>query len=411
MGRKKLCIFFVAALVIMGLTGSSVYAGSYTVAGNELNLLGYITQNVSYGVHKDYNTEHGFNGLLTNIFIEADYRFADTAKFYVSGLYTADWIYAVKREDAAWNHKLFNQSAWHGNKLYMDIKYWQLLKEAHITWNPQNFLFRFGKQIVVWGEMDAFRLMDQINPLDSRRGFADVEFETSVIPIWLAVGEYQPKVNTSWLTDLVFQFVFNPNVTFIPDQNPTTGNDLAGIWAVQAYAGPLHVGSQTLFIDRPKAFSDDGFSYAFRIKGNILGSAISLNYYYGREKDPATIRVGITPFTIASDGIPILHFSPAGLLPAFSFCGCHILPRHPFPAGNALGGVAPLVRLESIYAFSNTFAVMNPVTNFPRFIHSDDFRFGHWRRLEGEDPRAESKGILHDHPPNSTIGESCLTRP
>ena len=47
------------------------------------------------------------------------------------------------------------------------MTYWQLLKEVHLTWTPKNFNFRVGKQIVVWGETDGFRLMDQINPLDT----------------------------------------------------------------------------------------------------------------------------------------------------------------------------------------------------------------------------------------------------
>jgi hypothetical protein len=45
-------------------------------------------------------------------------------------------------------------------------------KYANIgTWTPGDFLFRVRKQIVRWGETDGFRLMDQINPLDQRRGF------------------------------------------------------------------------------------------------------------------------------------------------------------------------------------------------------------------------------------------------
>ncbi len=32
------------------------------------------------------------------------------------------------------------------------------------------FYFRVGKQIVQWGETDGFLLMNQINPIDQRRG-------------------------------------------------------------------------------------------------------------------------------------------------------------------------------------------------------------------------------------------------
>jgi hypothetical protein len=89
-------------------------------------------------------------------------------------------------------------------------------------------MVRAGKQIVVWGETDGFRLMDQINPLDQRRGFADVEFESTIIPIWLMRLNYSPKLNSDWLLDLGFEFTFNPNAEFIPNQDILPGNDMEG---------------------------------------------------------------------------------------------------------------------------------------------------------------------------------------
>lgn len=55
--------------------------------------------------------------------------------------------------------------------------------------------------------MDGIRLMDQINPLDQRRGFADVEFETTIIPIWLVRANYSLPVHSRWLQNLGFEFV------------------------------------------------------------------------------------------------------------------------------------------------------------------------------------------------------------
>ena len=63
--------------------------------------------------------------------------------------------------------------------------------------------------------------MDQINPIDQRRGFTDVEFENTIIPIWLIKGEYYPKMNLGWLQDLGFELTMNPNVTFIPRPDDT----------------------------------------------------------------------------------------------------------------------------------------------------------------------------------------------
>jgi hypothetical protein len=384
MKNKGLYFICLLAALTIGFTCSSALAKSYDFGnGQELTVMGYMTQSAQYGLHEDYNTERGFNQLLTNVLAEADYRFADTAKFFVSGMFSADWIYDVKRSDSSWNRKRFDKSRVSGNSLYMDNEYWQLLKEAHITWNPGNFLFRFGKQVVAWGEMDGIRLMDQINPQGNQRGFADVEFENSIIPIWLARAEYNPKINSTWLTDLNLQFVFNPNVTFIPNQNLTTGNDAGGIWAPQAYAkspffplGSAHIGKQTFEIDRPKNLDPEGFGYAFRINGNVLGGAMSLNYFYGREKDPASYVTGAGISGPASDGRLILNPVQKGFYPLFRFVGGTYSRDIPFLRSGALGGVAPTLRIESIYAFNNTFGVANPVTQAGRFIHSDEFRFG-----------------------------------
>jgi hypothetical protein len=377
MRKKGIYFLCLLAVLAIGFTSSSALAKSYDFGcGQELSIMGYVTQNAQYGIRNDYNTEHGFNQLLTSVLGEADYRFADTAKFYVSGMFTADWIYDVKNHDSSWNDKMFNQSRVHGNSLYMDNEYWQLLKEAHITWNPGPFFFRFGKQIVVWGETIGFRLMDQINPQDNSRGVGDVEFETSIIPIWLARAEYNPKVSTTWLTDVNLQFVFNPNVTFIPNQGTAaTGNDAAGIWAPQVnvnvpFLGLSHIGSSTRDIDRPGDLSSDGFDYAFKVSGNVLGGAASLNYYYGHEKDPVAIVGPGGGLSFASDGRPILNGDWKGFYPLFRFVGATYAHDLSFMRFSAVGGVAPILRVESIYAFQNTFGMDNGT-----FIHSDEFRF------------------------------------
>ena len=159
--------------------------------GKPLTLLGYATQGagVSLMTKDYYDTERGLQTALMNLFMEADYKAFDTLKFYTSAKLTTDWTYQIKANDASWHDKEFNKSK---NHLNVDSNYWQILNEAHMTLSPGNFLFRLGKQIVSWGEMDGFRVMDQINPLDSRRGFGDVEFENTIIPIWLLRSRILP---------------------------------------------------------------------------------------------------------------------------------------------------------------------------------------------------------------------------
>ena len=150
-----------------------------------------------------------------------------------------------------------------------------------------------GKQILSWGEMDGFRIMDQINPLDGRRGMADVEFENTLIPIWLVKSEWYPKTNISFLQDLALEFTWNPNVTFIGDQNVLFGNDDGGIWnPFVRFPDPTAPGGEVIFgsaiynPNKPANWSSNGYEYAFRAKGVVNDFIVTLNYFYGLDNSP-----------------------------------------------------------------------------------------------------------------------------
>jgi hypothetical protein len=286
---------------------------------------------------------------------------------------TVDWAYQLNADRDSWHDKLFAKSK---DRLNVDDADWQLLKEARVTWSPSDFMFRVGKQIVAWGETDGFRLMDQINPLDQRRGFADVEFETTLIPIWLVRADYYPKIKSNWLQDLGFEFIFNPNAEFIPDQGIQPGNDVGGIWAPNVLIpgpfpfGEAHLGSTFNDIKKPKLWNHEGYEYAFRIKANLLGSLITLNYFYGLDNSPVTLSAPLPPrIGVASDGRLIIHPFLTGKYPLFRFVGATFSRDVTSLRASVLGDVAPVVRVETFYAFSDTFA-----TNLNRFVNLDEFR-------------------------------------
>ena len=128
--------------------------------------------------------------------------------------------------------------------MYLDKEWWQVVKEAHVTWSPGNFMFRLGKQIVSWGEMDATPVSNQINPLDKSRGISDVEFETQIIPIPLLRVEYYPEIYAGPFSDVTVQFVFNPNAEFIPHKQFSSGNDVYGVSAVNMLMLGMRVGKE-----------------------------------------------------------------------------------------------------------------------------------------------------------------------
>lgn len=372
---RQVLIILLTVLSILCLTAFPARAEEYIVFERPLNLLGYVTQGGAFTLSdkNKYDTEKGLQSALMNLFVEGDYKISNELKFYGSSMLTVDWAYQLNANRESWHEKLFSRSK---DRLNVDAKYWQVLKEVHLTWTPGNFMFRVGKQIVSWGEMDGIRLMDQINPLDQRRGFADVEFETTIIPIWLVRANYSLPVHSRWLQDLGFEFVFNPNAEFIPDQLIQTGNDEGGVWAPNILIpgpfplGVAHLGSALTKIKEPGRFNPDGFEYGLRVKGVVYDSIITLNYFYGRDNDPVTRNVGLPLVTLASDGRLILHPFLEGEFPLFRFVGATFSRDITPLKASFLGGVSPVVRLETFYAFKNTFA-----TTINTFDKSDEFRW------------------------------------
>jgi hypothetical protein len=377
MEKRRFFILFLTVGLIITLTFSSAVAEQYSVLDRPLNLFGYATQEFSYGFKDRYDTESNLNSALMNIFVEGDYQFMKDLKFYASGMLTVDWIYQLKHSDDSWNEKLFAKSK---NKLNVDDKYWMLLKEARLTWTPGDFLFRGGKQIVSWGELLGFRIMDQINPLDQRRGFLDVEFETTIIPIWLLRADYYPKIKASWLQDLGFEFVYNPNADFIPNQDIKTGNADGGIWAPNVPIPGAHLATAYGHIETPQRWKE-GNEFGFRAKANMFGAMTTLNFFYGRDNSPATLPVPpflspVPPHITASDGDLLLHPFQEGKYPLIKFVGATIAKELTPLRASFLGDVAPTIYLEAMYAFDSTFTFTNPLTTLGRFEKSDDFRSG-----------------------------------
>ncbi len=354
-------------------------ARQFTLLGNPLNVFAYVSQSAQISLKGDeYSVEEGLQQALLTVFAEADYRPKTDLTFYISGIMTMDLIYDIKHDDRTWNEKLFSNSR---SRMYLDDRDWQFLKEAHVTWTPSSFLFRVGKQIVSWGEMDFFRIMDQINPTDDRRGFSDVEFETTIIPIWLVRAEWWPELNIGWLDETGFQFVFNPNAEFIPNQRLNTGNDYGGIWSAAAEVpNPVYeeigIGTPTMYVgapdenlvSEPDNWDDDGFEYAVRFSAMIRGSILTLNGFYGRENSPQELLAGFKedPFLsklagepvpalgTASDGTSIFYPKFSGYYPRQKTIGVTWTGDIPIVI-TSLGGVNPLLRVEAKYQFDKVY--------------------------------------------------------
>ncbi|MDX9766546.1 MAG: hypothetical protein RBT51_04325 [Ectothiorhodospiraceae bacterium] len=94
----------------------------------------------------------------------------------------------------------FNDRADFIRELYVDA---ELPTESGATMN-----FRVGRQQVVWGRTDLFRVLDVLNPVDYSRHNIYDELEDIRMPMWMAVGEYRMGP-TETFSDLNFQMVWN----------------------------------------------------------------------------------------------------------------------------------------------------------------------------------------------------------
>lgn len=356
-------------LVLGWATGA---LGIETSLGNvNVNSHGYVNLGMTYGIAgKHHDTQEGFQSAVFNLLTENEFKFNRNIKAFVSAMLTGDLAYPILDNDRDWQDRGFDDSE---DELYLDTDLRDLLQEAHMTWTPGNFFLRAGKQIVQWGEMDVFRIMDQINPLDQSRGIGDVEFETTILPLWLVRAEYYVPTSSNWLNDFGLEFVFNPNADFRPNRGLEIGNDVGGIWAPNVELGPGTVlGSFDDNIDEPDEWDSEGFDYAFRAKANIRDSLITFNYYYGRAHAPVRRVVGPPRITVAGDGVAEIHLPTEGHYPRIRNTGVTYTTDVPWMSSSALGGVAPAFRIEALYGFDTTFATA--LTN--RFVKRDEFHWG-----------------------------------
>ena len=354
-------------VILMSLFVGQVMARDFQICDDKnLSIMGFIDQGVSIGTNGSsyVDTKSDFQAAIFQALLEAKLTWSPTLSFFSSVMFNADWAYPILRHSSnEWKDKGLDQS-W--DKLFiLNHKRDDILKEMHLTWTPENWNIRLGKQIVVWGETDGYRLMDQINPLDSRRGISDVQFETTIIPIWLAkvVRYFRPPVD--WMEELACEFVFNPNPTFRGNEPLLVGNDESGIWSprvVIPVGGPypfdyMYLGSAYNRIKRPGAWADDGFEYGLRLRALIHDKVITLNAFYGRDNDFVAQPLPLAPAMIPNnwDGRSILHPQQKGYYPLLRFVGATFTGDLSNLYVTALGGVAPVLRIESLYAHNTTF--------------------------------------------------------
>ena len=90
---------------------------------------------------------------------------------------------------------------------------WDFIREAYIAGtiplsNGKDLFIKLGKQQVVWGRTDLFRVLDVINPVDYSRNNIYDELQDIRIPMWILQAEYRMGASETF-DDLNLSLVWN----------------------------------------------------------------------------------------------------------------------------------------------------------------------------------------------------------
>ena len=200
------------------------------------------------------------------------------------------------------------------------------LREAYLTAiaptaGDDRLVLSLGRQQIVWGRTDLFRVLDVINPVDFSRNLIFDELEDIRLPVWAATAEYQLGA-TGPFDDLNVQAVWNfdkfrPNIlgqAGTPDRVLDVGSLFRGLrncWVngctVGNFAGgpdgrlatdfpPGVTGIRSIDLPDWELGQTQG---GVKVEGLLGGVGWSLNYYNYRSQLPS-LRGGIevtNPFT------------------------------------------------------------------------------------------------------------------
>ncbi len=363
--KKKHLLVMIASILAMVLAAGQAVAVEFDINGNPMTVVGFYSQTLQYGLQDEYDTEPGPNAALANIYLEADYSPSDNVALYGALMLSADLIYPVKEatDDTSWKARNFDDSR---SSLFLDDEWWQILKEAHLTYTPGDWTIRVGKQRVSWGEMEVFGVNDLINPIDQTRGLSDIELETLFIPIPLVRAQYDSSAELGPLSGLGVQLVYNPNIDHIANTGTAFGNDAAGIWAadvIEDIGFPVRIGRQDVVMDETESLDPDDMEIGGRAFATLGDNTLlSVMGFYGRNNKPVTTvfaDLAADSFTrVDNSGVDIINLKDQGHFARQKYVGAAMATELPIRI-SAIGGFAPIFRLEGSYQFDNEYYDLN----------------------------------------------------
>ena len=223
-----------------------------------------------------------------------------------------------------------------------DLKFDNTLREAYIDLKLKSLplSFRLGRQQVIWGESDQFRLMDIWNPLDITWHAQQESWDNIRIPLWLAkglwdIGQLGPLSNSflevvynpgDFQSNLKLDFL--PRPWALPFPNPIRSGQLLQVpLGTGLFAGNFDMQGTTFrhgdFNRNPSEASEIGARFH---AVTPQGVEFTVNYLNTRAR-----KLGAgNPLAIKIDEVDLILNRSAG---SFAFTD---QPGNPIPASTAL---------------------------------------------------------------------------
>ena len=153
------------------------------------------------------------------------------------------------------------------------------LFQAYAEVSSGNLFIRFGRQILAWGETDGFRLLDNINPLDSSFGGFLVSLDERRVPLDMLRTQYR-------IGDLgPFQEMFLEAYAAIDNKvGYYPGTPAGSPWALPSLGAPQNTTKS--FVLRP-ARTINNTRGGGRLVFNALDATFSVAHYYTYFDTPA----------------------------------------------------------------------------------------------------------------------------
>jgi len=398
--------FMVIVIIVTSLClnyATEVKAGE-SLLGDKVNLTGFIESQTALRLENGVNDDYQLSRMRNTLQVEGAVDITDWLKFNTIARGYFDAVYELDHTiNDSPKHRAKVPEGRHNESLYGDRNMEQEidLREYYFRAFFKNSTLKIGRQQIVWGEADLFRMSDIINPLDVSAGGSFVQdLENVRVPLRAIDVVHEIPGQHGFKLELVaIPEDFRPNVASAPGGNwdpfyATTPDVNATIYVPTGavpigFAGPpvnLNWNRQNIadaLIDAMERdlnkFQDDKkFQGGARLRARFGDWDGSLFYYYSRAQDAvmtldktgeAQIDGAFAQLNTFGNAIPLemLANGIANTGPSFIGSALHFHWPKVQNVGMTFNVPEPLtdaiIRFESAYTIDQPFTVNSPNGN------------------------------------------------